>query len=142
MPESTNKNSLNDPTKKYFAIQRYVGIVVAFALVILTVLIYKLSNSANNGDFYDFTIADKNSPILQLNFSSNEESFDLSEFKGKPLILAFWAGWCEPCLAEMPIMLKTYGLNEGFTIITINLDSEEKYIQSGREFIDNFKPSL
>lgn len=28
----------------------------------------------------------------------------LSEFKGKPLVLNFWATWCTPCIEEMPLL--------------------------------------
>lgn len=28
--------------------------------------------------------------------------YDLSQYRGKPLILNFWATWCEPCREEMP----------------------------------------
>jgi len=32
----------------------------------------------------------------------------LSEFKGKPLILNFWASWCVPCRMELPLLTQIY----------------------------------
>ncbi len=31
-----------------------------------------------------------------------DETFDLADFKGKVVVLNFWAGWCEPCKGEAP----------------------------------------
>jgi len=48
----------------------------------------------------------------------------LSSYRGKVVILDFWATWCEPCLAEMPTFVewqKQYG-SENFQVIGISMD--------------------
>ncbi|MFC3886077.1 TlpA family protein disulfide reductase [Bacillus songklensis] len=50
----------------------------------------------------------------------------LADFKGKKVILNFWATWCPPCKAEMPEMQKfheQYG--EDVKILAVNLTSTE-----------------
>ncbi|GHH99128.1 peroxiredoxin family protein [Neobacillus kokaensis] len=52
----------------------------------------------------------------------------LSDFKGKKLILNFWATWCPPCKAEMPHMQEFYKEQKGknVEILAVNLTTAEK----------------
>ena len=64
------------------------------------------------------------------------ESVKLSDYKGKKVILNFWATWCPPCKAEMPHMQKFYEENKenGIEILAVNLTD----IDSGKESIESF----
>lgn len=64
------------------------------------------------------------------------ESVKLSDYKGKKVILNFWATWCPPCKAEMPHMQKFYEENkeDGIEILAVNLTD----IDSGKESIESF----
>lgn len=48
----------------------------------------------------------------------------LSSFKGKVVLLNFWATWCPPCRAEMPSMEKLYNRlkGRGFAVIAVATD--------------------
>ena len=56
-------------------------------------------------------------PFIGKTISGDEVSLD--KYKGKVLLLDFWATWCPPCLAEMPNIIKCYGefKDRGFEII-------------------------
>ena len=47
----------------------------------------------------------------------------LSDLRGKPLIVNFWATWCAPCRKEMPQFVEAYGKykDEGLEIVAVNL---------------------
>jgi thiol-disulfide isomerase/thioredoxin len=49
---------------------------------------------------------------------------DLESFRGRPLLVTFWASWCGPCRQELPELQKlTVELaDEGFELVTINVD--------------------
>jgi peroxiredoxin len=51
----------------------------------------------------------------------------LDDYKGKVVLLDFWASWCNPCRAEMPNVKKVYKeyRDKGFEIIGISLDDKE-----------------
>jgi peroxiredoxin len=54
----------------------------------------------------------------------------LKDFRGKYLLIDFWASWCGPCRAENPNVVKAYNRfkDKGFTILGVSLDNE-----NGRE---------
>ena len=58
----------------------------------------------------------------------------LSDFRGKVVIVNFWASWCPPCLAEMPSLEKLYrALNaKGLEVVAISVDEDPSVIRAYR----------
>ncbi|MCW5852685.1 MAG: redoxin domain-containing protein [Anaerolineae bacterium] len=50
----------------------------------------------------------------------------LSDFRGRPVVINFWATWCGPCLAEMPLLKKTYDELKDTGLVLLAVDVQEK----------------
>jgi cytochrome c biogenesis protein CcmG/thiol:disulfide interchange protein DsbE len=76
-------------------------------------------------------------PELSLTDLSGQR-LELSSYRGKVVILDFWATWCEPCRTEIPrfVDLQNKYRSQGLQIIGISLDDNPKPV---RAFYKQFK---
>jgi cytochrome c biogenesis protein CcmG, thiol:disulfide interchange protein DsbE len=64
---------------------------------------------------------------------------DLKSYRGRIVLLDFWATWCAPCLVEMPRFArwqKQYG-PQGLAVIGVSMDDDEA---TARKAVDKLKP--
>ena len=65
----------------------------------------------------------------------------LADHKGKPLLVTFWATWCEPCRDEFPIInqiARDYS-SKGLTVLGVDMD-DDSAVNLIQHFLDRNKP--
>jgi peroxiredoxin len=68
----------------------------------------------------------KEAPSFSLK-ALNGEQVSLAAFKGKPILLAFWATWCPSCVEELPLLEKfSIGKRDQLAILTLAIDGEKE----------------
>ncbi len=56
----------------------------------------------------------------------SERTVALSQFRGKPLVLNFWATWCPPCIQEMPSLVQLQKMmGDKVVVLAISEDADD-----------------
>lgn len=81
------------------------------------------------GSMASFKLDKAPKPMPEFAFTDGDDKpVDLAAFKGKAVLLNFWATWCHPCVKEMPSLNKLQGEmirdvgKEKFVVLPLSLD--------------------
>jgi peroxiredoxin len=110
-----------------------VAVSVGIAILIFTGF-WALPDSHHQGASTDMKQPAKVAPDFELK-SVDGRAAKLSDYRGKIVLLNFWATWCAPCRVEMPTLMALYDKYhaQGLEIIGVSMDDGgqervEKYV--------------
>jgi peroxiredoxin len=88
------------------------------------------STSEISGDPDDAKATGQVAPMHFTLKDMNGADVNLASFKGKVVLINFWATWCPPCLEEMPAMERLYRQHRevGFTLVAVSVDADSKLV--------------
>lgn len=68
-------------------------------------------------------------PSLQM-INTDNQSFDLSQFKGKKIFVNLWATWCPPCRAEIPSIERLASKTDRAKVEFVMLSLDDDFIKA------------
>jgi peroxiredoxin len=90
-------------------------------LILIGVAFYQVLNqpdtpvqAGEGNEAIDFTLKDPDG-----------KEISLSDYKGKKVLLNFWATWCNPCKKEMPDLEKIHQSYPDVAVLAVNIDSNQ-----------------
>jgi cytochrome c biogenesis protein CcmG, thiol:disulfide interchange protein DsbE len=65
--------------------------------------------------------------LAMLRTGTGKNTFSLSNYKGKPIVLNFWASWCAPCKEEAPLLQNTWKQvqTQGKDVVILGIDFQD-----------------
>jgi len=116
---------------------RKILLIIGTVVVLIGVTVYadratrvKPRSSLDHPDRVD---ASGGTPAPEATFKDLDgKDVPLSQFKGKVVLVNFWATWCEPCQVEIPwlIEMQQKYSSKGFTILGVDVDDEGNNVVS------------
>ncbi len=103
----------------------FAGLVALIALLVYGVAIKAGGNKYDNALAAGDRIA---APTREVRILNDEGTASLADYKGKVVLLNFWASWCEPCKEEAPAIERVYRkyAKEGLVVLGADVDDLSK----------------
>ena len=111
-----------------------VLLIISTVLVLIVATVYadratrvKVKVPANNATPASDVANGKPAPEVTFKDLDGKDG-TLNQYKGKVVLVNFWATWCDPCYVEIPwlIEMQQKYASKGFTVLGISMDEEGK----------------
>ncbi|MGB4812896.1 MAG: TlpA disulfide reductase family protein [Methylophilaceae bacterium] len=102
-----------------------VGYLAIMATLGFAIYYYVLNPNSPLKEHVDYSGL-STAPFFAAKFpNENGKIQDLNQYKGKVIVLNFWASWCPPCREEMPELSSLYNKYQQKNVVVIGLAVEE-----------------
>src|SRR5262245_52090366 len=76
-------------------------------------------------------------PALVFDSLEGEDEIRLSDYRGKAVVLNFWASWCGPCKDEAPMLEETWQRYRDEGLVVLGVDAQDFRVDAQR-FVDRY----
>lgn len=103
-------------------------VIVILAVVLGLMIGFGIHNArkstSNRASFGVVGVKGKEAPDFELQDVSTGKTVKLSDYRGKAVLLNFWATWCPPCKVEIPwfVDLQKQYANDGLVVLGVAMD--------------------
>ena len=106
-------------------------VLLAGLVVVLPLLGILLLNLGRDPHLIASPLIGQPAPAFRLAKLSGGAPLDLQDFKGKPVVVNFWATWCVPCMQEQPTLTAaSQQLRDEVQFLGVVFDDEEQRVRS------------
>ena len=115
--------------------------------IVLSLFCLVLFLGCNPGGAKNKTVSDLESIQLKTSFVDlNDTKVDLTAYKGKKIVINYWATWCGPCIKEMPGLKRAEEIleNHNYTFLLVSDETISKIsaFKNNKNFDFTFLKSL
>lgn len=122
--------------KRHKMKKRFIFRVMMLILILAAVIFALVLNLTDDETAVKEGDQAPNLMLTQINANNENDQIQLSDLKGKGVVLNFWATYCEPCEVQMPFLESLQSeYKDQIEIVTINLDNSEIVAQ---QLIDKY----
>jgi peroxiredoxin len=103
----------------------HTGLFAALVSTMLTSVCASLSSAQHSHEINTNAPPSVGAPAIAFDLKSLDgKSVGLTSFRGKPLVLNFFASWCDPCRDEMPMIndLASKAAKDGYSVLGIAVE--------------------
>ena len=120
--------------------------VILAAALLVGLLAYGVASRQDDRSIDEATAKGERveAPVRQLPVLGGQGDSSLADYKGKVVVLNFWASWCKPCTEELPLLEKTQQSLTGKNATVMGANYQD-LSDSALKFVHRFKltyPSL
>ena len=91
------------------------------------------------GEMADFTYAFPPRGAPQIAFEYGDEAMTLDDFRGRAVLVNFWATWCAPCLKELPSLDALEGKLGGRKFEVVAIAADPRGPEVAQDFLDRLE---
>jgi cytochrome c biogenesis protein CcmG, thiol:disulfide interchange protein DsbE len=113
--------------------------VLAVVVALVALLAYGLASNEPDRDVEDALAQGerRQAPELELPRLSGKGAESLADYRGRVVVLNFWASWCEPCREESPLLQRWHERIEDRGATVLGVDAFDE-IGRARAFVDEY----
>jgi cytochrome c biogenesis protein CcmG/thiol:disulfide interchange protein DsbE len=76
-------------------------------------------------------------PAVVFESLDGNDEIRLADYRGKAVVLNFWASWCEPCKEEAPLLEEAWQRHRDDGLVVLGIDAQD-FRTDARRFVDRY----